>query len=240
MDYDIMDIKKLVLIIFFSSIAHQEELFLQAKQAYAQKSYDKALELFERIEPKNSVIWYDIGVCLLSLNKPLEALIVFKKAQRYATSAQEFERCQQMSHWVNNQQGYDSSDWFSRDQKLIFYFKSFLLLLLNYIAAGSMTLLLFLLYKKVGNTKGMVLLLIMIGLGSLIMNNVVTTMMHRSYGIITESTPVVAVPDSHGETKGVLSAGQEVLIERAYGDWLLIKNAAFAGWINNNHCVVIV
>lgn len=62
----------------------QEEQFLQAHTLYRASEFQKALEIFELIEPKTSAVWYNIGNCIYHCGDEARAYICWMKAQRHA------------------------------------------------------------------------------------------------------------------------------------------------------------
>lgn len=67
-----------------------QETFLRANKLYQDGDYQKALDLYDSIAHKGSATWYNMGNCLFNMNKQVEAIVCWKKAQRNAT-AQKFD-----------------------------------------------------------------------------------------------------------------------------------------------------
>ncbi len=62
-----------------SAHTHQE-LFLQAREAYKKKDFTDASHLFEQINPKTSVVWYNLGNCAYKKGDHLNALLYWQRA----------------------------------------------------------------------------------------------------------------------------------------------------------------
>ncbi len=67
---------------------YNQELFLRANKQYKEREYEKALQIYTSIPDKSTAVLYNSGNCLYHLGKYVEALVVFKRAQRGATTTQ--------------------------------------------------------------------------------------------------------------------------------------------------------
>lgn len=65
----------------------QEEAFLQAARLYHAGDYEKALELYLSIKPKNNAIWYNMGNSAYHKGDYVQACLWWKKAEYGASSA---------------------------------------------------------------------------------------------------------------------------------------------------------
>jgi tetratricopeptide (TPR) repeat protein len=76
------------LMLSFSSILAaqtNQELFVQANTAYHHKDYDNALHLYQKINPKAAVIFYNIGNCFYQKGDYMQALINWQHAHKNGT-----------------------------------------------------------------------------------------------------------------------------------------------------------
>jgi len=84
-------IKKTFLVCFFvcgiSSYGHaqtMQEKFLRANQLYDDKEYKAAYEAYQLVEPKDSVVLYNMGNCSYRLGNYLQAIAEWHQAQKDA------------------------------------------------------------------------------------------------------------------------------------------------------------
>ncbi len=61
--------------------ATNQEYFLSGNQLYQQAQFQAALTEYQTINPKSSVIWYNMGNCAYHLERYLEACLFWKRAQ---------------------------------------------------------------------------------------------------------------------------------------------------------------
>jgi tetratricopeptide (TPR) repeat protein len=73
--------------IFSLAAQNNQELFLQANQEYGQGNNAQALQLYESISNKGSAAWYNMGNCCYNLDRPTEALLYWKRAEKGADAA---------------------------------------------------------------------------------------------------------------------------------------------------------
>ncbi len=69
--------------IFFCTNLQSDDLMNQAHKFFHEKIYDKALGCYKKIEPKDAVIWYNIGLCYMNLKDSLQTRIAFARAEKY-------------------------------------------------------------------------------------------------------------------------------------------------------------
>jgi len=75
---------------FFYTIVHAadlEQVFAQANALYGKKEYDRALELYQSMEPKSSVVWFNMGNCMYKKRDYEQAYIFWLCAQDHADEA---------------------------------------------------------------------------------------------------------------------------------------------------------
>jgi hypothetical protein len=63
-----------------NSVTNQEH-FLSGNQLYQQAQFQAALTAYQAINPKNSVVWYNLGNCAYHLEQYLDASLFWKRAQ---------------------------------------------------------------------------------------------------------------------------------------------------------------
>lgn len=75
-------------------IKANQELFNQANHHYKEQEYERAYELYEQIEPKNAVVWINMGNVAYRKEDYLHSLICWERALRVTKSS----RLQDMCH----------------------------------------------------------------------------------------------------------------------------------------------
>jgi len=71
--------------IFVTQQLFSHAFLQQAAQLFYEQKYDKALDLYKKIEPKDATVWYNIGLTYLHLEDNLQADIAFARAEKYGT-----------------------------------------------------------------------------------------------------------------------------------------------------------
>ncbi|MCX5922613.1 MAG: SH3 domain-containing protein [Candidatus Dependentiae bacterium] len=61
-----------------------QELLLRAYTCYQQKDFSQAYTLYESIEPKDLLVWYNMGNCCYKLGNVVQAVAYWHKARRHA------------------------------------------------------------------------------------------------------------------------------------------------------------
>src|SRR6185369_5044389 len=67
---------------------NNEERFLSAIDAYKHEQYERALDLNESIPDKGRAVLFNMGNCYWELNKPIDAVVCWRRAQRGAPRAE--------------------------------------------------------------------------------------------------------------------------------------------------------
>ena len=78
-------VSSFVLLSYCVYAGNNEELFLQAQQFYHQDEYEKAVDCYNRIEPKGAAVWYNMGNCYYALKNYRDGFIAWKRAQKGAS-----------------------------------------------------------------------------------------------------------------------------------------------------------
>lgn len=84
------------------AVRNDNEIFLQAQQAYENNELQKALDLYKTIESKGDVVWFNMGICALDQGDKAQALYYLYQAKKLA-SPKTFAQIQQLLMNVDHQ-----------------------------------------------------------------------------------------------------------------------------------------
>lgn len=65
--------------------ADSQQVCAQANALYGKHEYARAYELYESVEPKNSIVWYNMGNCMYKQGDFLSAYLYWHRARRDAS-----------------------------------------------------------------------------------------------------------------------------------------------------------
>ena len=206
-----------------------EETFLQANRCYQNKKIEKALDLYNSIEHKGSATWHNMGNCAFKLNKYVDALVYWRRAQRNATT-KELDDIRKNIDVVGQILGRSieqSSFWNFVDGILnrfsLFAFQLFFLFAWFGLFVG------FWFFKK---KRFLLVILLPINL----LFGTATVLKHRAQSnppaIIKESSAsLFAGPDKNYHVVGNLNLADEVRVVEQRQDWCKVKADCLVGWV---------
>ncbi len=215
-----------VLLVFSSSIPSSQELFLQANVAYKKGDFKQAVTLYEAISNKGAVVWYNLGNCWYHLNDYVQAIVCWKRAQKYDgffLLEDSSYNCNHVYQKLAIPVSYSSFD------TILMKVASYSLLFWQIIFLALLYVLLSLLYLS--RKKYLYLL-------SLVLCCMSGTCLGIKYFAVTEVTACVkkqccllAGTDVRFSQLATLKAGQEVTIKEQKDNWCKIKSNGQLGWL---------
>lgn len=222
-------------------IDDQKTSVLQAQELFLQEHYQDAFNVYQRIEEKNFVVFYNMGLCCLRQNKKVEAFLFFKRAEKKAESYKELTLIQDVIDFNNGKEHHNTS-WY--DQFAIFCKKSILsipiLLFQLFILIG----LIFLIvcwyknwYRRYQRWSILCLIawLILYGIWSYRIDFV-----QREHAVVMEDVvPVFAGPDSSFHKICNLHQQNLVTIISKYDTYFKIKLDHIVGWVDSQHIELV-
>lgn len=214
----------------FFCMANYEEVFLQANACYVQKEYQKALELYQKIEPKSDNVLYNMGNCSYRLHDYGAALIFWRKAEHKGYARALIEHNCQKAYQALQLEQTEKNRWFEHGKNTIHYYSmktwQFLFLVSWYI------LLLGLCWLPILRKKILLLSLLLIqgfitsGLGLKIVTS------SQQIGIIKQNEVLLfAGTDEQFSKRGKLVKGQEVIIHEKRDAWCKVSQDNHNGWL---------
>jgi len=211
----------------------QEENFLQGINLYKNSDYQKAKELYEKIDPKNSSVWYNLGNCAYYTNEYATAYICWKKAERNASESLRKEVKKNLSA-VNKKLG--------REEKMSYTFAGLqhqVYTMLKKLPGGLLQILFLLVWYYIlaliySGRKS--LLSFWLLCGALISCTILVAIRYRAdnltHGIICKDEVILyAGPNRAYHTIGSIDNLETVEIYQHLGSWYKIGNQSHKGWV---------
>jgi hypothetical protein len=222
-----------VILISMVTVAHggvREELFLQAGHLYNTGKFQEAQGLYQKIEPKNTAILYNLGNCAYKNNNSVQAYIFWKKALRTASASlynaivHNIAACEQLAQ---KEKGFvlplSSIYRIVRNLPLGLLQALFLMMWYGLVLIGSI------LRHKWPLFYGM-LIVVTITSGVVIM--VKYAVDTKSYGLVCKETvPVYAGPNEHFHILGNLDCLDMVSLEQRSDGWYKVAHEGSMGWV---------
>lgn len=219
-----------------------QELFLRANSLYEQGQLQQALETYEKISPKGSAVWYNMGVCRYSLGQYPEALVCWRHAQRGAS----LKQLQGIARAINFvQHMHDDShaeNFMARSSNVLgIYVRALPLAVVQLMLLLGLCLLFFCSKWWYYGLHGKSLLL---GASCMIVVGVMNVSLQYkerpgSRGVIVSSAAVYSGPDSQFHSHGTLAPATEVAIQKVHGQWYKVVHNTVSGWISADAIVVV-
>lgn len=218
------------------SASTNQELFLRANSFYKLGQYQQALDAYQSISNKTSVVWYDIGLCFYRLGKLGHALWSFKHASRRATQ-KDFDTIVAATDHIEKQLGRPSDNSIKR---VIYRYMQratvgtsllqWQLLLLFFVYALSGILML------VSRRKVLIFMLTAVLLCAVVISSSVCMFkwIEKSSNmaiVAVQRVEIFSGPYQDCHTQGTLDYAQEVVILEGYNDWCKIKSGTIIGWV---------
>lgn len=210
----------------------QEELFLQACTFYKNGEFHKALENFQKIEPKNSAVWYNMGNCAYLCNDMTQAYICWKKAERHAPTHIKNLIDKNVAVFLEKFGKHDHEsllagflqDVYTMLAKIPDGIVQLLFLFVWYVALALISM-----RKKISYVMCILLGMAVIGFASLVIMHYYAE--ERLEGIICkDETPLYAGPDDRYHMIGSLNHLDTIRVYQRIGSWCKVGNRSCTGW----------
>lgn len=222
------------LIIHSAQTQNNEELFLQGNQAYVQGDFLQAINLYNAIENKGAIVWYNLGNSWYRIENYVQALLCWAKANKYGAAAIRSA----VAH--NAQRAHEHLGITDDRTPLQFIGAKIESALMRIPVFVLQVLFLTALYVFVfcyiflGRKQNVLLLfLLMVFLGFLLL--FVMHVNNRQHALIVQpKTTIYAGMDKQFSQVGTLNAGQEIiLLEQKENGWSKIACGLVRGWVNS-------
>lgn len=206
-----------------------EETFLRANKHYQEKQYKKAFELYNSIECKGCATWHNMGNCAFRLNKHVDSLVCWRKAQRSAT-VREFDELQKNIDAVYEILGRvpEGSAVGRFIDNVLGRFSLFSLQLLFLIVWFS---LFFVIWLTRRYKRGVLIALIPLNL----LFGAATFMKYQSRWnlpavVVKNSSTIFSGPDQNYHVMGTAHVADELKVIQTRGKWCKVRGNGLAGW----------
>lgn len=206
--------------------ATDQELIIQGIAQYQNKEYTKALEYFDRVKNKSSIVWYNIGNCRYKMQDYVLAYAHWLRALHNLFS-KDFDDCVANIQTVENKLGVTGyKPWhywlyyrpLTLLVQLLFLFFWYILLFYGMDLLRKKRYLLFLFLMS----------LVICACFVAIMKYRVSTV-HQ--GIVKQTATCFAGPDEKYQVQAIVQQAQKVVVIDEQQEWLKIQTEAHKGWI---------
>lgn len=215
------------------SAGPQEETFLRAAYHYRMQDYEKALELYQAIQPKRSSVWYNMGNCAYHRGDYVQACLWWEKSMGGANRA----LLTAIQHNLKHGLPLIGKD---PDRGGLASSKQYVYTVLTKIHVGIvqviflllwwLLLILIVLSKKLHRAALIALIVGVIISGGMVLLHY---RIHQTNRAIVRDDAVVmrTGPDEHYHSIGNLECLDQVDICQAAGDWFKVSSNKGAGWV---------
>lgn len=206
-----------------------EETFLRANKYYQDKQYEEAFELYNSIECKGCATWHNMGNSAFRLNKHVDALVYWRKAQRDAT-AREFDELQKNIDTVYERLG-RTPQGSAAGRFIDNLLGRFSLLSLQLLFLVLWFLLFVVIWLTRRHKKTVLTVLIPLNL----LLGTATFMKYRSHWnppavVVKNSSTIFAGPDQNYHVMGTAHLADELKVIQRRGKWYKVRGNGLAGW----------
>lgn len=205
--------------------AQDQELFLRGNNHYDHAQYQDASICYKAIANKGHAVLYNMGNCCYHLNRPVDALIWWSRAERNAQK-RELSDIRTNKAYVYEMLGISSPAVVPFIHDLPFVYLQcmvllcwFLLLLLFWYVGGKMRIAVFILGS-----------IFMIFLSTMIYAEYCSRIMVHGY-IVTKNAAVYVGPSINYQRRGSLPLAAVVSVEAQRDGWCMVRCPAVRGWI---------
>lgn len=221
----------LLCLCFGLQASKNQELFLQANNAYLKHDLDHALALYEQIVSKGPAVWFNMAHVYYQKEDYLNALIHYKKAKQGAMlqTLQDIEK--QVAQTQKKLQVVEQKGWFEKFTNSAFELVGLLPLLplqLLCLLSAFLLAISIMLWKK----RHQYVLFGIIFLSSSILLYLKYLSMHRISGVATAQTDVFVGPRKEFHSVAKLTPGTSILIKKRSDDWYQIRGTGLSGWVS--------
>ena len=217
---------------------NNQEIFLQANQAYEQNNSKEAFKLYSSITQKGLAVWYNMGNCCYKLENPVDALVHWRRAQLqhqpelvYAAE----HNIQMLAHKVGITTSKSLITRLNDGLKKISMYGSLLVWQLGFLIVWM------LLFSLIGFKRRFIFFsingLCVVMLATLLGLKYSDT--HKQYGIMNTETSVYIGPGEHFSVQSKLQKMQEVIVTKKVDTWHNVSHAGGRGWIPANKISLI-
>jgi tetratricopeptide (TPR) repeat protein len=206
----------------------REELFLQAGHLYTAEKFQEAQDIYQKIEPKNAAVFYNLGNCAYKNKNNAHAYIFWKKASRAASAhlydaiAHNIAACE-LPHKEQSYTIVHSTYRIMRNLSLGLLQALFLMMWYSLVLIGSA------LRRKWPILWGL-LIVATITSGVVIMAKYAVDA--KSYGLVCKETVAIyAGPNEHFHILGNLDYLAIVSLEQRSNEWYKVAHEGNVGWV---------
>ncbi len=234
--------KRLSLLFIFLCFGLQasknQELFLQANNAYLKSDFDQALTLYEQITNKGPAVWFNMANIQAIKENYLDALVYYKRAKKGAM----LQTLQDVEKIVIGLQKklniHEQKNWYGKIRNSLFELVGLLPLLplqLVCLLCAFLFALAIICWRK----KHLYILFGIIFLCSGILLSVKSISSTRITAIIKKQTDVFVGPRRKFHSIANLTPGSQVRIKKRSDDWYKIEATGLSGWVTADTMTIL-
>lgn len=224
------------LLLFMCSVYPSSELLNKAHLFFEQKEYAKAQELYEQLQEKDGAVWMQLGHCYFAQDKPLDALICWKRAEKTAYGAAYIA--------VHTLQEQAEQKLSAREQIGLFMYwmrwcKIYVLAIPTIVWQVIFLFLWYLIFYALVIRKRLHAKKFTFLVGCLLVAAYSLTLQHKlvssRVAIVKEQeAPLYAGTDERFYKRAVLAQGQHVNIKKTENGWHKVEGPTGSGWVQTN------
>lgn len=206
-----------------------QEIFLQANQLVHNGDYAQALQMYDSVDHKSGMIWYNMGNCYFYQKEHIKAIWAWLKACKIgsktvvANSRYNIAVAQNLLD-IKAQAGYYP--------KVDFFLWQIIALFINY------ALFLFLI-KMAKNRKKLLLLIFLMEIGILGTTFWYVKELKMEYAVVQNKADIRAGPAQNYHKLDHLQQGQIVKLLKACPMWIYVKDEQRQGWCSSDDLLII-
>ncbi len=214
-----------------------QETFLQGNNAYQENDYEKALNLYSKIEKRGSAVWYNMGNCHYHLGHEADAIACWKRSQKGGSaslctdSACNIDAVLQESE--QNKTSFVHKLSFAWNAGSVFMIQLiFLLVWMVFCCALYLSK-----RGKKYKVATFVFGVLILPLGA----NLVHRYIHRNdgYAIVHTEAQLYAGPNEQYHVVGTVGSKEQLVVYTKNDNWYKVASGKQNGWINARSVVVI-
>lgn len=225
-----------IMFLFAWSVYPSSELLNKAHLFFEQKEYAKAQELYEQLQEKDGAVWMQLGYCYFAQEKPLEALVCWKKAEKTAYGAAYVAVQTLLAQAEQKLLATEQSGYF---MPWVHWCKIYLIAVPTIVWQVIFLILWYLIFyafvmRKRWYTKKTAVLvgcLLVAAYSLTIQHNVVSK---RVAVVKEQEAPLYAGTDERFFKRAVLAQGQHVTIKKTENGWHKVDGPTGSGWVQTN------
>lgn len=214
-----------------------EETFLRGNKCYEQGNYDQALLLYQSLHFKGPAVWFNMGNCAHELGNDLDALVYWRKAERYATKWRTCDEARRNIALCG--MGKDTQNLFGWSIHKIFLLTPLLMIQLTFLVCW----IIFLMVIRILFRRRRYVIIVMLSILIVLCANLVLLKYfvdQRVHGIIIHPhVSLYAGPQSDYHVIGFVDEACDVSVHDRKDQWVKIKYKNMRGWIQEDMIAVI-